>query len=47
MILAYWIMGMKVTMPDIKITGIRKMDDADIKRAAEKNCAIKLIASCN
>jgi len=46
-ILANWIMGMKVTMPDIKITGIRKMDDADIKRAAEKNCAIKLIASCN
>ena len=46
-ILANWIMGMKVTMPDIKITGIRKMDDTDIKRAAEKNCAIKLIASCN
>jgi homoserine dehydrogenase len=45
-ILANWIMGMKVTMPDIKITGIRKMDDTDIKRAAEKNCAIKLIASC-
>jgi homoserine dehydrogenase len=46
-ILANWIMGMKVTMPDIKITGIRKMDNTDIKRAAEKNCAIKLIASCN
>jgi len=40
-------MGMKVTMPDIKITGIRKIDNSDIKRAAEKNCAIKLIASCN
>jgi homoserine dehydrogenase len=46
-ILANWIMGMKVTMPDIKITGIRKIDNSDIKRAAEKNCAIKLIASCN
>ena len=46
-ILANWIMGMKVTMPDIKRTGIRKIDDSDIKRAAEKNCAIKLIASCN
>jgi len=46
-ILANWIMGMKVVMSDIKITGIRKMDSADIKRAAEKNCAIKLIASCN
>ena len=46
-ILANWIMGMKVTMPDIKITGIREIDSSDIKHAAEKNCAIKLIASCN
>jgi len=46
-ILANWIMGMKVVMSDIKITGIRKMDSADIKRAAEKNSAIKLISSCN
>jgi len=46
-ILANWIMGMKVVMSDIKITGIRKIDSADIKRAAEKNSAIKLIASCN
>ena len=46
-ILANWIMGMKVTMPDIKRTGIRKIDSSDIKRAVEKNCAIKLIASCS
>jgi len=46
-ILANWIMGIKVVMSDIKITGIRKIDSADIKRAAEKNSAIKLIASCN
>ena len=46
-ILANWIMGMKVVMSDIKITGIRKMDSVDIKRATEKNSAIKLIASCN
>ena len=46
-ILANWIMGMKVVMSDIKITGIRKIDNADIKRAAEKNSAIKLIASCD
>ena len=46
-ILANWIMGMKVTMPDIKRTGIREIDSSDIKRATEKNCAIKLIASCN
>ncbi len=46
-ILANWIMGMKVTMPDIKRTGIRKVTTADIKKATRKNAAIKLIASCN
>ena len=46
-ILANWIMGMKVTMPDIKRTGIRKVNEEDIKTAASKNCAVKLIASCN
>ena len=46
-ILANWIMGIKVTMPDIDCTGIRKVTTEDIKRAAKKNCAIKLIASCN
>ncbi|KFM14733.1 Homoserine dehydrogenase protein [Marine Group I thaumarchaeote SCGC AAA799-O18] len=46
-ILANWIMGMKVTMPDINRTGIRKVDSKTIKKAADKNCAIKLIASCN
>jgi len=46
-ILANWIMGMKVTMPDIKCTGIRKVTTEDIKNAAKKKCAIKLIASCN
>ena len=46
-ILANWIMGMKVTMPDIKCMGIRKVTAEDIKKAAKKKCAIKLIASCN
>ena len=46
-ILANWIMGMKVTMPDIKCTGIRKVTTEDIKKASKKNCSIKLIASCN
>ena len=46
-ILANWIMGMKVTMPDIKRTGIRNINSDDVKHAAEKNSAIKLIASCN
>ena len=46
-ILANWIMGMKVTMPDIKRTGIRKVTTKDIENARKNNCAIKLIASCN
>ena len=46
-ILANWIMGMKVTMPDIKCTGIRKVTTEDIKKAAKTKCAIKLIASCD
>ena len=46
-ILANWIMGMKVTMPDINCTGIRNVTIEDIKKAAKNNCAVKLIASCN
>ena len=46
-ILANWIMGMKVTMPDINCTGIRKVTTEDIKKATKNNCAVKLIASCN
>ena len=46
-ILANWIMGMKVTMPEIKRIGIRKIDSDDIKNAAANNSAIKLIASCD
>ncbi|MCH9659201.1 homoserine dehydrogenase [archaeon] len=46
-ILANWIMGMKVTLPDISCSGIRKVTSADIKKADKKKCAIKLIASCD
>lgn len=46
-ILANWVMGMKVTMPDIQRTGIRNVTTQDIKDAAKKKCAVKLIASCN
>ena len=46
-ILANWVMGMKVTLPDIKCTGIRKVTVDDIKKAAKNNCSVKLIASCN
>ena len=44
-ILANWVAGMKVTMPDIDKTGIRDVTSADIKKAASKGYAIKLIAS--
>ena len=46
-ILANWIMCMKVTMPEIKRIGIRKIDSDDIRKAAANNSAIKLIASCD
>ncbi len=46
-ILANWIMGMKVTLPDIDCTGIRKVTSKEIRSASKKNCAIKLIASCD
>jgi homoserine dehydrogenase len=46
-ILANWIMDLKVTLPDIKRTGIRKVSTKDIENAKKHNCAVKLIASCN
>jgi len=46
-ILANWIMDIKVTLPDIKCTGIRDVTSADIKKAAQNKCVIKLIASCD
>jgi len=46
-ILANWIMGMKVTMPDIIKKGIRKVNTNDIKNAQKRDCAVKLIASCD
>lgn len=45
-ILANWVMGMKVTLPDVDCTGIRNITSNDVKNAAKNNCAIKLIASC-
>ncbi len=46
-ILANWVMGMKVTMPDIECTGIRNVTQRNIKKAAKNGSAIKLIASCD
>lgn len=46
-ILSNWVMGMKVTMPDIACTGIRDVKTQDVKKAAKKDCSIKLVATCN
>ena len=46
-ILANWIMGMKVTMPDIDRIGIRNVSTDDIKNADRNDSSIKLIASCD
>jgi homoserine dehydrogenase len=44
-IMANWIMGMKVTMKDVARTGISKVTVADVQRAQSHGNAIKLIAS--
>ena len=41
-ILANWIMGMKVTLPDINCTGIRKMTVENIKKCKEKQLLNKI-----
>ncbi|MGI0082900.1 MAG: homoserine dehydrogenase [Nitrosopumilaceae archaeon] len=46
-ILANWIMDMKVTIKDIERKGISKVTPSDIKKAAARKCAVKLVASCN
>ena len=46
-ILANWIMDIKVTIKDIERKGISQVTTADIKKAAAKKCAVKLIASCD
>ncbi|MGH9998583.1 MAG: homoserine dehydrogenase, partial [Nitrosopumilaceae archaeon] len=46
-ILANWIMDMKVTIKDIERKGISGVTTADVKKASAKKCAVKLIASCN
>lgn len=46
-ILANWIMDMKVTMKDIERRGISGVTTSDVKKAATRKCAVKLIASCD
>lgn len=45
-IMANWIMGMKVTMKNVNMFGISKITLDDINKAKNEKCAIKLIASC-
>jgi homoserine dehydrogenase len=46
-IMANWVMGMKVTMKDVKRTGISRVKSSDVKKAVQNGRAIKLIASCD
>lgn len=45
-IMANWIMGMKVTMKDVDRIGIREIRLSDMRRARKIGNAIKLIAMC-
>jgi homoserine dehydrogenase len=46
-IMANWVMGMKVTMKDIKRNGIVNVRLSDVKNAAERGNAVKLLAVCD
>lgn len=46
-IMANWLMGMKVTMKDVKCSGITKVNLSDVKEAAARGNAIKLLAMCD
>lgn len=46
-IMANWIMGMKVTMKDVARTGISKVSVAEVEKAQSHGSAIKLIAACD
>ena len=46
-IMANWIMGRKVTMKDIKRDGIVNIKLSEVKNAAERGNAIKLLAICD
>ena len=45
-IMANWLMGMKVALEDVHINGITKVTTQDVSKALKKGNAIKLIASC-
>lgn len=46
-IMANWVMNMKLTMKDVSFTGIRDVSVDEVKNALKKDNSIKLIASSN
>jgi len=46
-IMANWIMGMKVTMKDVNRSGIKEISTNDVQQAHKRGNAIKLIAECD
>ena len=46
-IMANWIMSMKVTMKNVQRTGIAEIKLKDVKKAVSHHKAVKLIASCD
>ncbi|HIE14276.1 TPA: homoserine dehydrogenase [Candidatus Bathyarchaeota archaeon] len=46
-IMANWIMGMKVTLNDVEINGIREVTPEDLEEAAERGYTIRLVGSIN
>jgi homoserine dehydrogenase len=46
-IMANWIMGYKVTLKDVDKTGITKVDQEEIIKAAKERKSLKLIANCD
>jgi homoserine dehydrogenase len=46
-IMANWIMGMKVTMKDVNRSGIKEITTNDVQQAHKRGNAIKLIAECD
>ena len=46
-IMANWIMGLKVTIRDVKREGITGIDLADVQKASVKMTSVKLVAYCD
>ena len=45
--MANWIMGLKVTIKDVKREGITGIDLVDVQKASIKKTSIKLVAYCD